>query len=192
MSDLARQIVAAGHRGDPSPALAELTNPEPAVRIAALGALARCRALEDHHLTAAIRDPEAAARRRAVELAVAHPSIPLGPSLRDSDPLVADTAAWACGERVSLSDEDFAELITCATDHPDPVCRESAVAALGAIGDPRALDTILTATNDKPAVRRRAALALAPFDGEAVEQTLRRLLEDRDWQVRQAAEDLLG
>ncbi|MCB0991938.1 MAG: HEAT repeat domain-containing protein, partial [Acidimicrobiales bacterium] len=50
----------------------------------------------------------------------------------------------------------------------------------------------LAATNDKPAVRRRAALALAPFDGEAVEQALHRLLEDRDWQVRQAAEDLLG
>ena len=41
--------------------------------------------------------------------------------------------------------------------------REAAVAALGAIGDDRGLDAILAATGDKPAIRRRAVLALAPF-----------------------------
>ena len=41
--------------------------------------------------------------------------------------------------------------------------REAAVAALGAIGDDRGLDAILAATTDKPAIRRRAVLALAPF-----------------------------
>jgi len=40
-------------------------------------------------------------------------------------------------------------------------------------------------------VRRRAVLALAPFDGPEVDEALRTALEDRDWQVRQAAEDLL-
>jgi hypothetical protein len=35
-------------------------------------------------------------------------------------------------------------------------------------------------------------LALAPFDGPEVEEALRAALEDRDWQVRQAAEDLLA
>ena len=49
----------------------------------------------------------------------------------------------------------------------------------------------MISTTDKPAVRRRAVLALAPFEGEDVEAALRRALEDRDWQVRQAAEDLL-
>jgi hypothetical protein len=33
-------------------------------------------------------------------------------------------------------------------------------------------------------------LALAPFDGPDVEAALDRALTDRDWQVRQAAEDL--
>ena len=70
--------------------------------------------------------------------------------------------------------------------------REAAVAALGAIGDDRGLKAILTACNDKPAVRRRAVLALAPFDGPEVKTALEAALEDRDWQVRQAAEDLLG
>jgi HEAT repeat protein len=45
---------------------------------------------------------------------------------------------------------------------------------------------------DKPAVRRRAVLALASFDGPGVEEALERALVDRDWQVRQAAEDLTG
>jgi HEAT repeat protein len=43
---------------------------------------------------------------------------------------------------------------------------------------------------DKPAVRRRAVIALAPFEGPAVEEALAKALTDRDWQVRQAAEDL--
>jgi hypothetical protein len=35
-------------------------------------------------------------------------------------------------------------------------------------------------------------LALAAFEGDVVETALTRALDDRDWQVRQAAEDLLG
>ena len=76
--------------------------------------------------------------------------------------------------------------------HPDPLCREAAVAALGAIGAPEGLPAILEATSDKPAVRRRAVLALAPFSGPDVDAALERALTDRDWQVRQAAEDLTG
>jgi HEAT repeat protein len=79
-----------------------------------------------------------------------------------------------------------------ATDHRDALAREAAVAALGAIGDERGLPAILAATDDKPAVRRRAVLALAPFDGADVDAALARAHTDRDWQVRQAAEDLTG
>jgi hypothetical protein len=35
-------------------------------------------------------------------------------------------------------------------------------------------------------------IALAAFEGPEVDAALRRALEDRDWQVRQAAEDLLA
>lgn len=85
-----------------------------------------------------------------------------------------------------------AALATVATDHPDPLCRESAVAALGAIGEEDALPVILVALGDKPAVRRRAVLALASFEGPEVEAALEQAMSDRDWQVRQAAEDLSG
>ncbi|HXN59491.1 MAG TPA: HEAT repeat domain-containing protein, partial [Acidimicrobiales bacterium] len=78
-----------------------------------------------------------------------------------------------------------------ATGHDDTRCREAAVAALGAIGDPAGLHAVLAALDDKPTVRRRATVALAGFDDPRVEPALRRAAEDRDWQVRQAAEELL-
>jgi HEAT repeat protein len=86
----------------------------------------------------------------------------------------------------------IAHLGLAATSHDDALVREAAVAALGAIGDPSALPMVLIACDDKPAVRRRAVLALAAFDGEAVEARLRQALEDRDWQTRAAAEQLLA
>ena len=57
-------------------------------------------------------------------------------------------------------------------DHGEPLVREAAVAALGAIGDRAGLEAILAATRDKPAVRRRAVLALAPFEGAEVDAAL--------------------
>jgi hypothetical protein len=50
---------------------------------------------------------------------------------------------------------------------------------------------VLRGCEDKATVRRRAVLALAPFDGPEVEAALQRALSDRDIQVRHAAEDLL-
>jgi HEAT repeat protein len=78
-----------------------------------------------------------------------------------------------------------------ASDHDDTLCREAAIAALGSTGDQAGLSAIFAAMDDKPTVRRRAVIALAAFDGPAVEAALRTALSDRDWQVRQAAEDLI-
>jgi HEAT repeat protein len=66
------------------------------------------------------------------------------------------------------------------------------VAALGSLGDPAGLAAVLAACADRPAIRRRAVVALAAFEGPEVEAALEAALADRDWQVRQAAEDLLG
>ena len=113
--------------------------------------------------------------------------------LIDDDHLVAEAAAWAFGEWAQDNpslEPTIAALATMTTDHEEPLCREAAAAALGAIGDERGLPAILRACRDKPAVRRRAVLALAPFDGDDVEAAIDTALTDRDWQVRQAAEDL--
>jgi HEAT repeat protein len=82
-------------------------------------------------------------------------------------------------------------LATLAIEADDSLIRESAVAALGSLGDRAGLQAIPTATEDKATVRRRAIIALAPFEGAEVDAALERALSDRDWQVRQAAEDLV-
>ena len=60
-------------------------------------------------------------------------------------------------------------LAATATSHADPLCREAAVAALGSLRAPAGLPAVLAALEDKPAVRRRAAVALAGFDGPEVD-----------------------
>jgi HEAT repeat protein len=173
-------------------------DPDARVRAAALGALVR--AAGRRRATAAWRvgvaDPEPAVRRRAAELAPAlgAPARPLLDLLADDDVTVIEASAWALGELGSGAVRAGAvrTLAAVAGDHDDPLAREAAVAALGALGNRDGLPAVLAACGDKPAVRRRAVLALAPFDGPEVEEALRAALEDRDWQVRQAAEDLLG
>jgi HEAT repeat protein len=183
----------AGHQGDAATARAFLEDPEPSVRATALGAVARARSLAAADLVAALADPSAVVRARAAELAAGLPGDAdpaLAPVLGDADAAVVEAAAWASGERRPPESGVVAALAAVTTGHDDPICREAAVAALGAIGDPAGLPAILAATTDRPAVRRRAVLALAPFGGPDVEAALARALTDRDWQVRQAAEDV--
>jgi HEAT repeat protein len=186
-----RDIAVAGHLGDESIARAALNDNDAVVRELAIGALHRMDALDDHALLRAMCDPDPGVRRRVALIAGTRPGYSLLPLLTDVDTTVVEAAAWACGEQVDVDETVFAQLLSLAGDADDPLVREAAVAALGAIGDERGLPAILRAGNDKPAVRRRAALALAPFDGPEVADALQRALTDRDWQVRQAAEDVL-
>jgi HEAT repeat protein len=171
---------------------------DPRVRAAALGALVRAAPDRAHGAwLRALADPAAAVRRRSAELAPALPddtptAVALVGALADPDVTVVEAAAWSLGE---LGDTARAAgavraLADVTREHRDALAREAAVAALGALGDADALPVILDACRDKPAVRRRAVLALAPFDGPEVDAAIDAALADRDWQVRQAAEDL--
>jgi HEAT repeat protein len=170
-------------------------DPDRRVRAAALAALVRrgTPAAAARAWPRAAGDPDPTVRRRAAELAASGRAgardATVVALLHDTDPLVAEAAAWALGERPG-SPAAIDALAEAATVHPDALVREAAVAALGALGDEAGLPAILAACHDKPAVRRRAVLALAPFSGSEVDGALARALEDRDWQVRQAAEDL--
>ncbi len=185
-----RQVALAGHLGDRATAEAALDDTDDSIRELAIGALERLGALNDDQLVSLANDPSIRVRRRVAELLASHTAVDPGRSLHDDDPTVVEVAAWAMGERENVEDPVLERLIELAVEARDPLVRESAAAALGAIGDPRGLPAILTACDDKPAVRRRAVLALAPFDGPEVEAAIDRALEDRDWQVRQSAEDL--
>lgn len=192
-ADRRREVALAGHRGEPAIARAALVDPDPTVRATALGALERLGALSSDDVARALDDPVAAVRRRASEAAAALPGDE-PPSLRralaSDDATVVEVAAWASGERLPPEPGIVDLLAALAVGHDDALVREAAVAALGSIGDDAGLPAILAATSDKATVRRRAVLALAPFDGPEVEAALARAREDRDWQVRQAAEDL--
>jgi HEAT repeat protein len=185
-----RQLAEAGHTGDIESAREALTDDDSTARELALGALERAGYLSDDELRAALNDPAAGVRRRAVELAARRPHIDLLHCLADPDPTVVELAAWACGEHEVVTDVVLTRLIDVATTADVALVRESCIAALGAIGDVRGLPAILAGCGDQPAVRRRAVLALAPFDGAEVDAAMERALTDRDWQVRQAAEDL--
>ncbi len=202
--DRAAAFVAAGlertlPRGAPATLeAAAREDPDPRVRAAALGALVRAagRRRAASAWQAAAADLHVAVRRRTAELA---PALGATASVRtllallaDDEVTVAEAAAWALGEVVWAPRARGAAVrgLVGAARHHDALVREAAVAALGALGDRRGLDAVLAACTDRPAVRRRAVLALAPFDGSEVEAALTRALDDPDWQVRQAAEDL--
>ena len=206
--DLATTVAALGHSGRlTGDDLVQVRNAarvgSPTVRAVAVAALVRAAPVRvaAPAWAAATRDPAAAVRRRAAELAPALAARRRRPDpavettlvglLTDADVTVVEAAAWALGELEDAASPDaVGALATIVTTHTDALAREAAVGALGALGDPAGLDAVLTACADKPAVRRRAVLALAPFDGPAVDAAIAAALEDRDWQVRQAAEDL--
>jgi HEAT repeat protein len=186
-----REIAIAGHTGDADAARGALADADPVSRELGLGALARLGVLTDDDVRAALVDNAPAVRRRAAVIAGHRRLVSLRALLDDSDPTVVEAAAWACGEQESVDDEVLDVLIDLGVSSSDALVREACTAALGAIGDPRGLATILHGCVDKPAVRRRAVLALAPFEGDEVDAALQTALTDRDWQVRQAAEDVL-
>jgi HEAT repeat protein len=201
--DPRRRAVAAtllGHRGTRGCALAlraaARSDASPEVRAAALAAVVRVSrpTAAAAAVRAALRDHDAAVRRRACELAPAvlddGPSAPLIERLADDEALVAEAAAFALGELRASGEREALALAAVATAHDDALVREAAIAALGAIGHEAGREAILAGCRDKPTVRRRAVLALAPFRGPDVDAALDRAAEDRDWQVRDAADVL--
>lgn len=198
----ARRLAAlAGHANDAVAARELTTHADAPVRATAFAALTRAGALTPADLRTASRDPAPEVRRRAAELAISAVNVTKAVRVRtivallaDHDADVVEHSCWAAGEltRARLPLGIIETLCVHATEHPDALVREAAVAALGSLGHRGGLGAILQATNDKPAIRRRAILALAPFAGPEVDAALQRAVSDRDWQVRQAAEDLLA
>ena len=185
-----RTVVTLGYEQNEPEARSFLRHEDSVVRELALGALHRMQSLTDADLELALHDDDRLVRRRAAELGALHPGVDLAPLLADLEPVVVEMAVWAFGEREQVDDNTLQTIISLTTDHDDQLVREAGAAALGAIGDERGVPAILSACEDKPAVRRRAVLALAPFSGPEIETAIDTALNDRDWQVRQSAEDL--
>ena len=170
------------------------------VREAALATVVKLNLDAGKHIVNALNDDDHGVRKRAVELVIdlsdnhEYISKVLG-LLDDSSTFVVETVCWVIGE-IGNNYKNVAEIVSkvshVALTHDDSLCREAAVACLGSLGHVDGLATLLKVLDDKPNVRRRATLALAPFEGREVEEALKRKLKDRDLQTRQAAEDLLA
>ncbi|MBW4077865.1 MAG: hypothetical protein HIU84_05005 [Acidobacteria bacterium] len=163
-------------------------------RVLALRAGVRRQIVTPDQWRAALADTETSVRRDALTL-LAYEVIDFDEvaplvleALDDSDPLVVDGAIFALAEH--LYADAVVRLSELALAHDDARCRETAVAALGAFGDERGRSAVLAALDDKPAVRRRAIVALSNFEGPDIDEALARASEDRDWQVRAAVDQL--
>jgi len=171
-----------------------LQGPIPRHRILALRGMARQNLVTSDDWLRALSDVDVDVRREALNQ-IAHAEVDdehvfeaLMHCLDDDDALVVDGAVFALGEHLIM--ESVEKLCVIATKHEDARCRESAIAALGALGDDRARPAILGALDDKPPVRRRAIVALSNFEGPDIDEALARASEDRDWQVRAAVNQL--
>ncbi|MCB1255692.1 MAG: HEAT repeat domain-containing protein [Microthrixaceae bacterium] len=193
IANLRRAVVTAGHRGDYTTVLDAMAHSEPEIRCVALGALERTGYLNQEILERAFSDEAASVRIRALKVAATRTEYfpALLSLLTDPEDTVVEVAAFALGECVDAPLEAVEALCVVATEHNDSLCRESATAALGSIGHPTGLPAVVHACGDKAAVRRRAVLALAAFDGSEVTDMLRSMTSDRDLQVRQSAQELL-
>jgi len=196
--DVEGLLVTAGYQTDGSLDVLirdHLVDSIPRRRVLALRAANRRAITVDDDWHRALGDDDVAVRREALTLIAAavidDDSLYrlLLAALDDDDALVVDGAVFALGEH--LYQPAVEKLIVVATQHEDARCRESAIATLGALGDDRARPAILAALEDKPAIRRRAIVALSNFEGPDIEAALERAKDDRDWQVR-AAVDQLG
>jgi HEAT repeat protein len=188
--DKRQRVIESARKGDFSLAKKFSTDSDPRVRSTSISVLSENLALDDDLIAIALLDPHPMVRSSLARAAATNISIPVLHLLDDVDASVVEVACWAVGEQGETYDLAIEILSRIALDHDDALCRESAVASLGALGDLRGLKSILQATRDIATVRRRAVIALAPFEGEAVTDALETALSDRDWQVRQAAEDL--
>ncbi len=182
----------AGHTGNAQAARNHFDDQAPSVRISALRSLERLGELTETQLETALADTDHRVRIAGVEIAATRLTPSILHLLDDSSSSVAESVAWALGERLPWAPGTIERLSIMATDHDDPLARESAVAALGALGDDAGLPAILQATTDKPAVRRRAVISLSAFEGPEVDAAWQRARTDHDRQVREAVEELLG
>ncbi|MSO59528.1 MAG: hypothetical protein EXQ63_04305 [Ilumatobacteraceae bacterium] len=186
------EIIEAGFSGDADIVRAALTHASGDVRSSALSSLHRLHVLSATELSEHVGDVSEIVRRNVAQIAADFDAVDVVPLLTDLDVFVAEMAAWALGERNNTTDAELFALIDASENAQEQLVREAATASLGAIGDVRGLPAILRACTDKPAIRRRAVLALAPFEGVDVDTALENALTDRDWQVRQNAQDMLN
>lgn len=189
-----RQIISAGFNGNHELIRSELGGSDPVLWRSALFAAERSSILDPADVLAALASPDPDIQHSGWTILARRPTLLDNNQTTEAfarcSPEVRELACFALGEREphpSLT----AALIGFSTDE-DPLVRESVVAALGSLGDPDGEAVVLAGCTDTVSIRRRAVLALIAFDSPASRHALEQLTQDRDWQVRDAAVELLS
>jgi len=109
-------------------------------------------------------------------------------ALADESHLVRDNAAFALGALRGRDGRDALEPLTKAADDPHPWVRKSAAKALGMLGDPKALPTLIGALADgESMVRKSAARSLGQIGHASAVPALEKALKDSSALVKEAA-----
>jgi hypothetical protein len=158
--------------------------------------------LEARDVTEMLRDDSVVVARRGIEFAVDFAEIDLVVFLEGTDLDLAEVSAFTLGERASRggnTNVELAALREMAEHHDDALCREAAIAALGAAAehldesDSNRIATrtvLLAALEDKATIRRRAIVGLCLFDDPESVARVSAARSDRDTQVRRIAKAL--
>jgi len=103
--------------------------------------------------------------------------------------LVVEEACFLAGE---LGDRDLVpRLVELALGHEEPLVKEAALGALGALGDDRAIPAIVSAlASTNVYLRRRAVVVAWAFEDPGLAEALAAAHGDRDPQVRAILADL--
>ena len=142
-------------------------------------------------LIEALRDSDRAVKTAATSAltAIGAPAVvDLSYCLQDPDLSVQEAAASILSE---IADERVLEPLQSALLNQDWVVRMHAARAVGRLGNPGSVETLVLLLQDKvPAVRDEAISALVSM-GESAVEPLVAALEDQDWRVRLRATEAL-
>lgn len=181
-------------RGEVLPALADrLTDPDAYVREEAARVITSLQAVDHAQILERIHDPSPLVRSTMVQRLVIvndRDRDAVIELLDDESPVVQ---AAAIEQLAKQTDDHNIELIARALGSDRSRQSEGAAMALGRIGTPRALTTLLHEARSPEANRRRnALLALAVHADPAVADVLRQAGSDPDPRVRQTAAEALS
>ncbi len=112
-------------------------------------------------------------------------------ALEDAHWLVVEYAVFLVGEhRVKVFTE---RLLSLWRNHEEPLVREAVLAALASIGAKEAVPVILEGLAQRNVyIRRRAVVAACAFDSPELDNALKSMVKDRDFQVRALLRDIFG
>ena len=179
------------------------SDPDPGVRVVALGALGRARAEGHvHHVLRQLEHPDKNVRACALETLarIGHPDLftILARAINDSHWTVRAAAASALGRS---SEPQAVDALLVALTEADADVRQIVAEALGRLRNPRAIEPLIRAHLDSDSRVRTSTLTalhyIDPYWPETDEAKralvpLKQALKHRDYDIRHTAADLLN